>query len=95
MRTGIWYDEKPRVKLLVFVHSVWMIALIAVLAAFCWAPILPMSEVIAVRGAEEEGADYGRMRLWGSLAFIVASLGGGLALDIIGQLPIQIQIVVE
>lgn len=68
---------------LVFVHPVWLIGLVAVSAAFFWAPILPMTEVIAVRGAADEGLDYGRMRLWGSLAFIVASFGGGLALDVI------------
>ena len=69
---------------LAFVHSVWLIALVAVSSAFFWAPILPMTEVIAVRGAADQGADYGRMRLWGSLAFIAASFGGGLALDVIG-----------
>lgn len=68
---------------LTVLHSVWLIGLVAVSAAFFWAPILPMTEVIAVRGAAEQGLDYGRMRLWGSLAFIVASFGGGLALDVI------------
>ena len=67
---------------LVVIQSIWLIGLVAVAAAFFWTPIMPMTEVIAVRGAGEEKPDYGRMRLWGSLAFIVASLGGGLALDV-------------
>ncbi len=68
---------------LAFVQPVWLIGLVAVSAAFFWAPILPMTEVIAVRSAADQGLDYGRMRLWGSLAFIAASFGGGLALDVI------------
>lgn len=67
---------------LVVIQSIWLIGLVAVAAAFFWTPIMPMSEVIAVRGAAEQKLDYGRMRLWGSIAFIVASLGGGLALDV-------------
>ena len=67
---------------LVFIQSIWLIGLVAVASAFFWTPIMPMSEVIAVRGAAEQKLDYGRMRLWGSIAFIVASLGGGLALDV-------------
>lgn len=40
-----------------------------------------MTKAIAVRGTEREGFDYGRMRLWGSLVFILANICGGLSLD--------------
>ncbi len=81
----IWLAILPFVGslALIVLDSVWLIGLVAVSAAFFWAPILPMTEVIAVRGATDQGLDYGRMRLWGSLAFIAASFGGGLALDVI------------
>lgn len=67
---------------LAVIQPIWLIGLVAVAAAFFWSPIMPMTEVIAVSGAGAQKLDYGRMRLWGSLAFIVASLGGGLALDV-------------
>ncbi len=81
----IWLALLPLVCTLALtvLESVWLIGLVAVSAAFFWAPILPMTEVIAVRGAADHGFDYGRTRLWGSIAFIVASFGGGLALDVI------------
>lgn len=81
----IWLAVVPLIctLALTFLHSIWLIGLVAVSSAFFWAPILPMTEVIAVRSAADHGLDYGRMRLWGSLAFILASLGGGVALDVI------------
>ncbi|MCP5082664.1 MAG: MFS transporter [Alphaproteobacteria bacterium] len=84
-RVLIWLAVLPfaGALALTFVNSVWLIGLVAVSSAFFWAPIVPMTEVIAVRGASDHGLDYGRMRLWGSLAFMAASLGGGLALDVI------------
>ena len=40
--------------------------------------MMPLTETIAVAGVKADGLDYGRMRLWGSLAFIgVGFLGGG------------------
>jgi len=45
-----------------------------------WAPIVPLSDAYALDTVRHHGADYGRMRLWGSLAFILANIaGGGLA----------------
>jgi len=45
-----------------------------------WAPIVPLSDAYALDTVRQHGADYGRMRLWGSLAFILANIaGGGLA----------------
>jgi len=46
--------------------------------------IMPLTETIAVAGVRAHGLDYGRMRLWGSLSFIVASFGGGALVDAFG-----------
>lgn len=43
--------------------------------------IMPLIETVAVRGVRVEGLDYGRMRLWGSVTFIVANFGGGIAIE--------------
>jgi MFS transporter, PPP family, 3-phenylpropionic acid transporter len=37
----------------------------------------PLVESIAMAGVHNVGHDYGRMRLWGSAAFVVANLAGG------------------
>jgi PPP family 3-phenylpropionic acid transporter len=55
----------------------WPILICTVAFALAWTTIMPLTETVALSGVKEAGLDYGRMRLWGSLSFIVASLGGG------------------
>jgi PPP family 3-phenylpropionic acid transporter len=51
-------------------------------AAFTlWALTLPVAEALALTGVRRFGLDYGRMRLGGSVAFIVANLGSGAILS--------------
>lgn len=68
-------------SLLVFMHGFWPIFTVAVLAAFLFAPVFPLSETYAVDGATSRGLDYGRIRLWASLSFLAGSLGGGILLE--------------
>ncbi|MCH9807495.1 MAG: 3-phenylpropionate MFS transporter [Alphaproteobacteria bacterium] len=49
------------------------ILLAAVGLSLAMTTIMPLTEVIAVGGVRHHGCDYGRMRLWGSLTFILAS----------------------
>jgi PPP family 3-phenylpropionic acid transporter len=58
--------------------------LAAVLLAISWTTIMPLIETVAVSGIRKSGLDYGRVRLWGSLSFIVASLGAGVVIERIG-----------
>jgi len=53
--------------------------MIAVVAAYATvrAPALPLIEATAMETSEGGGPHYGRMRAWGSLAFIVMALGTG------------------
>jgi PPP family 3-phenylpropionic acid transporter len=46
--------------------------------------MLPLVETIAVGGVRTQGLDYGRMRLWGSVTFIIANFVGGLAIEALG-----------
>jgi PPP family 3-phenylpropionic acid transporter len=46
--------------------------------------MLPLVETLAVRGVRSEGLDYGRMRLWGSITFIIANFLGGIAIEALG-----------
>lgn len=40
--------------------------------SFFWNAVLPLYEVITLRGLERQRARYGRVRLWGSIGFILA-----------------------
>lgn len=46
--------------------------------------VLPLVDTLAVSGVRGAGADYGRMRLWGSLTFLMATLAAGYLLDLYG-----------
>ncbi len=52
-----------------------------VLIAIAAAGITPLIEAIAVSSVRAHGVDYGRVRVWGSIAFIAASLAGGWLVD--------------
>lgn len=57
------------------------IALLLGLAAFAQAPAIPTTDFVtgdAVR--RDRGLDYGRIRLWGSIAFLAANVAGGYTL---------------
>lgn len=51
--------------------------------------LVPLSEVVALKGVRAGGLDYGRMRLWGSVTFILANFAGGMALRAFGPQAIQ------
>jgi MFS transporter, PPP family, 3-phenylpropionic acid transporter len=52
-----------------------------VVASAFYTPLMPLADAYALQGLIGERAPYGRVRLWGSAAFIVATLGGGVLLD--------------
>lgn len=41
------------------------------------APIIPLSDAYALSAVKYRGLDYGRLRLWGSVSFVLANLSGG------------------
>jgi len=56
------------------ITSAWVT--VAGLMAF-WSPIVPLCDAYALDVVRNTGADYARMRLWGSVGFVVANLVGG------------------
>lgn len=53
--------------------------LVSLLFGCLWAPLIPLGDDLALLIAYAEGRDYGRIRVWGSISFIVtASLAGWL-----------------
>ncbi len=64
----------------------WQMFLVMLLLAANWNSVMPLTETVAMTGVRAGVLDYGRVRLWGSLSFIVAALGAGL---IVGELGPQ------
>lgn len=63
---------------LFLVSGFWPTALVLAATSLAWGPLVPISDALAARVQRRGGGDYGRMRLWGSIAFVVANLVGGL-----------------
>jgi PPP family 3-phenylpropionic acid transporter len=59
-----------------------MLVAMAVLAFF-WSAALPLVETLTFDHLREERGRYSRIRLWGSVGFIVAVLGTGAVLDVL------------
>ena len=62
----------------------WAILACTVAFAAAWTTVMPLTETVAMSGVKAAGLDYGRMRLWGSLSFIAASLVGGWVVQRLG-----------
>ncbi|MEX0758506.1 MAG: MFS transporter, partial [Tistlia sp.] len=64
-----------------FIESLVFIAVFQGIGALLHQPQLPIQESLAIQASkrplEAGGFDYGRARLWGSVAFVLANLGGG------------------
>jgi MFS transporter, PPP family, 3-phenylpropionic acid transporter len=61
-----------------------VIALLVSLMAVAHAPIIPAADLVTIQAIRREPRlDYGRVRLWGSIAFLVASIGGGYLLELL------------
>jgi len=74
--------------LFAFTDGFWGILLVSILFFAFWSPIMPLGESLTMlAGSREKEAgensrelNYGRIRLWGSLSFIAATVGTGYVL---------------
>jgi PPP family 3-phenylpropionic acid transporter len=71
------------IALLGSAHGFTFILVAAVTLAFVSAPVLPLTDAYGLKGLAQRGKSYGPVRLWGSVAFIVATLTGGVLLDVL------------
>lgn len=58
----------------------------ALIAAFMFAPVFPLTEGFSVDGSAAHGLDYGRLRLWASVSFLAGSLVSGALLTVLDPL---------
>ncbi|MCP4932627.1 MAG: MFS transporter [bacterium] len=66
-------------------HGFWPLLTVSILFGIFWTSVMPLTESIAMTEVKLAGLDYGRIRLWGSLTFIIASLMGGALIDRWGE----------
>ena len=59
----------------------WPLFIVMSLISFFWSASLPLVEATTLSHLGERADRYGRVRLWGSIGFIVVVVGLGMALD--------------
>ena len=59
------------------VRDFWAVLAVQLLAAAGFQALIPLGESQAMSAVTKAGIDYGRVRLWGSLAFIAGNLAAG------------------
>ncbi len=59
------------------VLNLYLLAAMILLFGIFWAAVLPLTDGLSVSVSESNAADYGRLRVWGSMGFVVTSLAGG------------------
>jgi len=74
--------------LIPFVDGVWAITAAMMGYNLFWQALLAQFETVSMVHLQATGGDYSRVRLWGSVGFVVAVLSLGPLLDIFGILPL-------
>lgn len=64
-----------------FVEGVFRVGVLMLAYTLFWHALLPQFEAVALAHLSAQGGDYSRVRLWGSVGFVIAVLGLGVALD--------------
>ena len=55
----------------------WPLLALNLIAGMAQSALMPLGDSITLAAVREEGLDYGRIRAWGSLSFILAAVGSG------------------
>jgi PPP family 3-phenylpropionic acid transporter len=80
----ITWGAMASVALLPITDGFYSIFVVILLFTLFWMAVMPLTDAAALAGARRQGADYGRMRLWGSISFIFMTAVGGAAVDFWG-----------
>jgi MFS transporter, PPP family, 3-phenylpropionic acid transporter len=60
----------------------WQLLIFFTVFALVWDPLPILADSYAVLAVRSQGLDFGRMRLWGSLAFVAANLASGKLIEL-------------
>ncbi|WP_341501224.1 3-phenylpropionate MFS transporter [Gallaecimonas sp. GXIMD4217] len=58
-------------------QSMALLVVLTVVSSLLYSPLVPLSDTLATRMVTQVGLDYGKVRLWGSVAFVLATTGIG------------------
>ncbi len=72
-------------SLFYFTHGFVQIFLLTTLAFASWSPIMALAESITTVAAKAQKLDYGRIRLWGSISFLLVASFSGKLLQAFGE----------
>jgi len=54
---------------------------VSVVTALTFSAVIPLGDTVAMQKVRDGAVDYGRVRLWGSISFILATVGSGYVLE--------------
>ncbi len=74
--------------LYLFCDSVWQYAAVAAAVGAAWGTIMPLGDSLAIVNTQARNIQYGRVRLWGSISFILATVAGGKMLEALPEAAI-------
>jgi len=65
------------------VAAFWAVLALNAVAGTAQSALMPLADAVTLAAVRDEGADYGRIRLWGSVTFILAAVGSGALLAVL------------
>lgn len=66
----------------------WALLTVVALMSVGWNAIMPLSDALGIQFARQTGIAYGRLRAWGSIAFIAVSFAAGILVERYGAVVI-------
>jgi len=79
--------------LLFWLNSYWSISFCLALFSLFWTAILPQLEVLSLNSVRHSSKIYARIRLWGSIGFIVLAVFAGQVMEYYAQLGLSYSLV--
>ena len=70
----------------------WVVLVAVAVQAGLFAPYTPIVESISISGVKRWGFHYGKMRVWGSVGFVLTTLVAGSLLTAIGNIAIPLML---
>jgi|SRR5579872_1864670 len=62
-------------------YDFWTLLALTLVTATAQTALMPLGDSITLAAVRERGVDYGRVRVWGSVSFILAAMASGAALS--------------
>jgi MFS transporter, PPP family, 3-phenylpropionic acid transporter len=62
-------------------YDFWTLLALTLVTATAQTALMPLGDSITLAAVRERGIDYGRVRVWGSVSFIIAAMASGVALS--------------